>query len=1158
MDIFKDYLKAVGQHLAQGNATEHTYRHDLEDLLRKAADAAKIKDLHITNEPKHIECGAPDFTITLSTPHGPLTIGYLECKDIGIPLAEAAKSDQLKRYFPLGNIILTDYLEFRWYVNGELRMAARIAGEGKDHKLKPDAKGLDDAAQLLTGFLTHEPEKVSSPKELAVRMARLTHLVRDIIITAFGPDNSGPASPTLRDLRKAFAEKLIPDLEKPEKTGEFADMYAQTIAYGLFAARCNHDESKGPFLRLGAAAEIPKTNPFLRSLFNLITGPELAEEPYAGFVDDLVSLLAHTEMDTVLEHFGKRTRQEDPVVHFYETFLAAYDPRLRESRGVYYTPEPVVSYIVRSVDHLLKTRFNCPDGLADAAPSTYLRDDEETGQVEGPCHKVLILDPACGTGTFLYSVVDLIRQKFMEEKNAGLWSGYVREHLLPRLFGFELLMAPYAVAHFKLGMQLAGQDLEPELRNKWAYDFEGKERLGVYLTNTLEEAEKRSESLFGPLRIISQEADAAINIKRNLPIMVIMGNPPYSGLSVNMGKWIIGLLKGQLPNGEKVLSYYEVDGKPLNEKKIWLQDDYVKFIRWSQWRIEKTGAGILAMITNHGYLDNPTFRGMRQKLMDTFEDIYFLDLHGNTKKKERAPDGSKDENVFDIQQGVAIGIFVKKSNKRGPAKVYHADLWGPREIKYSNLLDLNISTTEWKKLDPDSPFYFFVPRDNNMIEEYSYGFKITEIMPINSVGIVTARDHFTIKWSSEEVWNTVREFTTLSIEEAREKFDLGKDVQSWKVHLAQEDLKGSGLLKKYIVQILYRIFDSRFTYYTGKSGGFMARPLNNVMKHMINGNNLGLVCTRQQSIQGAWNLVGVTNRIIESSYISNKTAEINYLFPIYLYSSPDDLFDENEAWTEGPGHRRPNLNPEFVKELEERLKLKFHPHPNPLPAGEGAGVLPAGKGALSPLPSGEGQGEGAFGPEDIFHYIYAIFHSPTYRSRYAEFLKIDFPRVPLTSDVGLFRALGEKGQNLVKLHLLEWTAADLQAWGAGVPGRAAAMPGYPIKGDNRVDKGYPAFVADEYAVQVIGRQAGPSGRVYINRGDPKRGQSGQYFDGVPEAVWNFHVGGYQVCVKWLKDRRGRQLSYDDIQHYQKIVVALRETIRLMAEIDQLIPEWPLK
>ncbi len=570
----------------------------------------------------------------------------------------------MQRYLRLlPNLILTDRVEFRWYVDGEVRAAARLATVDRRRRVAEIHGGRESVAELLQGFLAQTPQPIGDPVELARRMAALSHMIRDIIVRAF---ESGRASTLLGDLRAAFAQTLIPDLDRPEKVGEFADMYAQSIAYGLFAARCNH-RGHAPFQRVGAALEIPRTNPFLRQLFDTITGTALDGEPYAGFVDDLAALLARADMTAIFEHFGRRRGREDPIVHFYETFLAAYDPALREVRGVYDTPEPVVSYIVRSVDHILRTRFDSPDGLADASRAAYRRDTGRRDAHGAPVledaesHRVLILDPACGTGTFLYAAVVLIREGFRRANNAGMWSGYVRDHLLPRLFGFELLMAPYAVAHFKLAMQLAGQDMPSDaLRRAWAYDFAADERLGVYLTNTLKEAERRAETLFGPLRIITEEANAAAAVKRSLPILVVVGNPPYSGHSANRSWTVTDGRRVATFIGRLIQDYRRVDGQPLGERNPrWLQDDYVKFIRWAVWRIARTGAGILGFVTNHSYLDNPTFRGMRRHLMQSFDEIYVLDLHGNARKRERAPDGGPDENVFDIQQGVAISLMVK-------------------------------------------------------------------------------------------------------------------------------------------------------------------------------------------------------------------------------------------------------------------------------------------------------------------------------------------------------------------------------------------------------------------------------------------------------------------------------------------------------------------
>ena len=728
-DPAKLYLANIRREIETGSATEHTYRAALKELIQSL-----ISEVIAINEPKRVGSDAPDFVIK----KGDFIVGHIEAKDIGKSLDEAENSEQIGRYIKnLGdNLILTDYLEFRWYSKSSLRETARLAKITKDGKIVPEKNGLEEVVTLLVDFLTQPVEPITSASELSQRLAHLAHSIRDVIIESF---NTEKATKQLWNLRKAFASVLIPDMDQPEKTAEFADMYAQTIVYGLFAARLNHKGSEF-FQRLGAAREIPKTNPFLRQLFDTITGTALDEEPYVHYVDYVVQILANTDTKKVLADFGKKTKQEDPVVHFYEGFLTAYDPKLREKRGVYYTPKPPVSYIVRSVDYVLKKHFGLGGGLADSSTVEFDRETFFT-DVRGKPEKnalptcivhekrpkVLILDPAVGTATFLYEVIDHVRNEFIKMGDAGIWSEYVKRYLLPRIFGFELLMAPYAVAHFKIAMQLAGQDLPPELQKDWSYDFSGDERLGIYLTNTLEESENPWKDLWG-YEIIGKEAWSASIVKHDMPIMVLVGNPPYSGNSAN-SSWEI--IKGKKrPNfiGRLIRDYYFVDGRPLGEKNPkWLQDDYVKFIRWGQWRIERTGAGVLAFITNHGYLDNPTFRGMRQQLMKTFDEIYILNLHGNSKKRECAPDGSKDENVFDIQQGVAIGIFIKKPTKAKSTSIYYADLWGLRENKYSDLLEKDISTTSWQQLQPETPFYLFVPYETNLRSEFDRCVNISEI-----------------------------------------------------------------------------------------------------------------------------------------------------------------------------------------------------------------------------------------------------------------------------------------------------------------------------------------------------------------------------------------------------------------------------------------------
>ncbi len=592
------------------------------------------------------------------------------------------------------------------------------------------------------------------------------------------------------------------------------------------------------------------------------------------------------------------------------------------------------------------------------------------------------------------------------------------------------------------------------------------------------------------------EANAAAEIKKEKPIMVVLGNPPYSGLPANASKRIVKDYKTQKIKteftwiGKLIEDYKMMDGQPLGEKNPkMLHDDYVKFIRFGQWRIERTGQGVLGFITNHGYLDNPTFRGMRQSLMNTFTSIYILNLHGNTKKKEVTPEGGKDENVFDIQQGVAICLLVKESGNTETAKVHYAELWGVREGKYQALLETDINDTEWAEIEPHSPYYLFVPRNETDLDEYMKGWKITDVLPVNSVGIVTSRDELTIRWSKKDVEETINDFASLPPEEARDKYKLGKDVRDWKVTLAQKDLKDSGITTEKIVPILYRPFDIRYSYYTGHSRGYHCMPRGEVMRHMLAGKNFGFNTTRQVTSL-IFNHIICTDKITEYKFTSHDRN--SYLFPLYLYPAEGEM-------QFGSGNRRPNLNPEFVKDISDKLGLKF-------------------------IEDGKGDLDQTFGPEDVFNYAYAVFHSPTYRTRYAEFLKMDFPRLPLTSNKEFFKALAGKGAELVSLHLMESPALD------------NLITKYSVSGSNMVER------VDYNETEH---------RVYINKT--------QYFEGVPPEVWNFHIGGYQVCQKWLKDRKGRTLPYDDLTHYQKVVVALNETIRLMAEIDEVIDKyggWP--
>jgi predicted helicase len=1059
----KEYLAEINKVYGRGDATEHSYRPAMKTLIE-----ALGQQVIVTNEPQRMtDVGAPDMRVLRRIHNVEIPFGYIECKDIGRNLQKEEKSEQIQRYLKsIDCLILTDYLSFRLYIGGNLDQTAELAKEGEGGMFETSEERINDVQNLFARFFAAEPLRVDSAEGLAKKMAGIAQNLRYVIGKTFEKEAE---EGTLHGQYKAFQKVLLHNL-RPE---EFADMYAQTICYGLFTARYYYKNGSEPFTRLAAPQWLPKTNPFLRETFAYIAGYYL-DERIAWIVDGLAVLLDYVQMDKIRCEFGRKAGKEDPVVHFYETFLAAYDPKLRERRGVYYTPEPVVSYIVRSADWLLKKKFGLRQGLRDSRKV-------EAREV----HECLILDPAVGTGTFLYEVIRLIYEGFQDE---GAWSAYVKEHLLPRLFGFELMMAPYAVCHMKLGLELA----------ETGYDFTSDERLGVYLTNTLEEAEEISEKL--PFaQWISEEAKAANRVKQDLQIMVVLGNPPYSGHSANASWRIKNGKRVRTFIGNLIKDYYFVDGEPLGEKNPkWLQDDYVKFIRYGQYRIERTGCGILAFITNHGYLDNPTFRGMRQQLMKTFSEIYILDLHGNAKKKEVCPDGSRDENVFDIQQGVSIGIFVKerdKENKEEDAKVFHAELWGEKNKKYAWLNEHEIAKTDWKDVKPDKPFYLFCPQDKDLQEKYNTFRKITDVMKTSSVGIATARDGLTIGFSQEEIWDRVNDFVSLTEEQARDKYNLGKDTRDWKVSLAQEDLRKTGIAKNKVVPILYRPFDLRYTYYTGHSRGFICMPRPDIFEQMINGRNIALAVGRASQVidQGEWNIVHCSRFMSELNLFRRGG---NSLFPLYIYPKNErekgkqSTFGKaNSYWEPGKEGRIPNLDKGFVEELSGKIELKF-------------------------VSDGRGDLKGTFGPEDVFDYIYGVFHSPAYRERYAEFLKIDFPRVPWPKDRQQFIDVGWVGGRLVKLHLME--SAELED--------ESRQPRFLGEGEMEVARGYPQYAG---------------GRVYIN---PK-----QYFEGVSEDVWRFMIGGYQVCEKWLKDRRGRRLRFDDVLHYKKICAALAETIRLMAD-----------
>lgn len=1112
--LVRRVLAQARQIASQPDATnELSYRPALYEFLKGLPDAMGMPDLSSVplTEPKRKEYGTPDFKVKKK--NGWL-IGYVEAKGIQADLKAYERSEQIQRYRESGQrILLTNLLEFALIDLDRSEGAPRAAFVTVDRVRlisttaflkgqEPHPGEVDALRRLLVQFLSEALPDIHTPRELAIRLAVVTRQAADLLLHSLAEE---PATGSLHSLKLAFEESLLPALSD----GQFVDMYAQTITYGLFSAAWHHQSTVGvgtPFDLDLAWRDIPRTNPFLRRLFESITGSELEGKSYRWVIEDLVDVLAALDLNEILADFGRRRKGQDPVVHFYEDFLAAYNPRLRELRGVYYTPEPVVSYIVRSIDYLVKTRFHLPDGLADTSVV------ESTTDGQKPLPTVLVLDPATGTGTFLYQVIELIRDQFRDD--SGNWSDYVREYLLPRLFGFELLVAPYAVAHLKLGAQLAARDLDEPLRSRMRFDFRSDERLNVFLTNTLDEAITCSEHLPGIAGVISGEANAAADAKRDLPIMVVLGNPPYSS-SMSTGPWIMGLL--------------ETYKQGLDEKKVDLNREEWKFLRFAHWRIERTGSGIIGFVINNTFLDAVTHRRMRESLLESFGEVFVLDLHGSVKSRSsRLHDG--DMNVFDITQGVTVVLFVRTHQDARPGVVHHWELWGSRDFKYSWLEAHDVSTTEWQEIRPTAPAFDLAPRESTLDETYEAALPMNHAFRQYSSGIQTKKDRLTIHFTEQMAWDTVTRIVGLPVEEVREQYGLGEDGTDWKVSLALADLRSSGPDRSRVKPMLYRPFDVRYTYYTGRTKGFHGRPRRDIMQHMLAGPNLGLIAMRQ-TVDEAFTHVGVT-RLINchgTFYLGNKGQD--YLFPLYLYDAgaPGDQQNQLGLTFKPAGGREPNLSAELIAMVQEETGLQF-------------------------IPDGRGDLTNTVGPDDVLHYIYAVLHSPTYRGRYANRLRSDFPHIPITGDAAMFVALAQKGADLVGIHLFEDNYPSASWMGIG----PAASPVrqdpalFPIPGDNVVVD----VVYVSAAVPTDRGKTTSEGRVYIS--SDRVGREGQYFTGVPRNVWDFQVGGYQVCEKWLKDRKGHALSLDDRRHYARIVAALRETIALMSEIDELVPDWSIE
>ncbi len=1069
---YSKYLKAIQEKLHTGQAGEHSYRGLLEGLLANhVPDIAKDR-YSIINEPSRVACGAPDFAILQKSDNDTLAVGYVEAKDIGVNLGSEEKSEQLIRYRNgLENLILTDYLEFRLFVNGEKMLTVAIA-KHVGGIIKPLPENFEKLANLFNEFFTNQRVIIKSTEDLAKIMANKTKLMQDIFLQTL---TNADKHSTINAQYKAFEKMLINDLSKTQ----FADIYAQTITYGLFTAKLQQYKKHNDkaFTKDDAVHFIPASNPFLQKLFRHISNND-EDETYLDdttlwIIDNLCEVFGFVDWGKIRDAFNY-DNDSAPIIHFYEIFLKNYNPSLKDARGVYYTPQPVVQFIIRAVDDCLKNHFNLADGLADTSKvDITVKDEASNGLKSETVHKVQLLDVATGTGTFLAEIIQKIHKG--KPNQGASWNNYVEQHLLPRLHGFEILMASYAICHLQIHLLLE--------ETGYQINQETPQRLGVYLTNALEEDHPTADLPF--TKWLEIESNSASRIKREMPVMVAFGNPPYRGESKNKSDFIMKLMQNykQEPSGGKL--------KERNPK--WINDDYVKFIRMGEHYITKNTEGILAYITNHGYIDNPTFRGMRFHLLNAFDEIYIIDLHGNAKKKELAPDGKPDKNVFDIEQGVAIIIAVKKSSKiKSPkplARIFHKDVYGSnRDKKYDWLDEHSLNNIDFTSVDYQAPYYFFCPKDFEALKQYEKGFHINKLFKLHNTGIVSKRDKMAFQHSKKDMENLIKHLLTLNAEQIREQYPYCNwDSRDGKAEFVVSSLKEVGFNQELLKICNYRPFDNRWTYYTKKSKGFLGWPVYDIMQHMLAGDNLGLCVGRQGQVVGSitWNLAFITNSIIDFNIYYRGGAD---MFPLYIY--------DTDSFNFGKPMRKPNLNQDMIDEFATCLKLNFIPDHEDAQNNDNA------------------NDKTIFNPMDILDYIYAVLHSPTYRETYQEFLKIDFPHIPYPKTAKQFWQLAALGGQIRTLHLLE------------NPTLNTPITKWEVTGSDVIEK--PIY---------------KDGKIYIN--------NTQYFDDAPEIAWQFYIGGYQPAQKWLKDRKGRKLDYDDVQHYQKIIIALTETHRLMQQIDKI-------
>ncbi len=1078
--MLKEYLESI-KDLTIGEY-ELTHRFSLENLLNRLKDHFN-KEFKIEHEPKREQGSQPDFRVSFQG----LNIGYIENKRAGVNLSQLLKSDQILKYLELNpNLMLTNYLNFMWVGKDEnnaplIKKEISIASLDELSKpLKPKPQTERDLIELFKSFFNHEAAPIANAKDFATHLSPRTRYLKDALIKY-------QEKTQVSSIFNNFKEYLYEELSFED----FSDALAQTLTYSLFLAKLNH-----PFEKINldnVRSSIPKNFAVIREMADFLKKLDGIKE-IQWLLNEILSSINHVDMDSIIKDLND---DKDPYLHFYETFLSAYDPKLRESKGVYYTPDSVVKFIINALDSLLKTHFkDAPLGLKSALDNENIK----------------LLDFATGTGTFLLEAF----RKALEMRKTSDGGISTKEdkyqNLLKQFYGFEYLIAPYAIAHLNLSQAFKEEFKKPLKEN---------DALKIILTNTLIQPSEIA-AYRGLNPIFETELLNAQEIKKDENILIITGNPPYSGASSNEGlfEWEVKATYGIEPefqtietkknvkladeiktllkniqaqkqsgskNALKELKKLYSKHKLQNEKNPkWILDDYVKFMRFAQNKIESLGHGLFGFISNNAFLDNPTFRGLRHSLLECYDELYILNLHGDARKKEKTPQGADDENVFNIKQGVSINLFVKKAQTT-KQKIHYYDVYGERAEKYAFLAQNDLNGIEWLELTPRKPFYLLLPLKTRLLDEYEQGFSVKDMFQVGGTGICSKRDHVVFHKTKESLLKLLKDFSTLEPNELRRKYDIGDDSRDWRLEYAIREVKtNTKRLEEYIVLCQYRPFDYRWTYYTPNSRTFLAYPVYDVFKHMLpppppptnpktpnqTRKNVALITSRR-FCQSQKSGVG---------FVSNKISDLrtsgmeggDYVNPLY----------HNPNYTE-------NFTPEFRGFIDKHYNHSFE-------------------------------------PLEILGYIYALLYSPNYRKRYEGFLKIDYPKILFTENKDLFRALSLLGIELIGLHVLNQESLN-----------------YSFEKLKDATIGESCYIEAHERNPIIKKPSHNEQRLYINHS--------AYFSRVSQEIYDYRIGGYCVLDKYLKSHKNESCDFD---HVTRIIKVIARTIEIQKTLGFLTSDLP--